>query len=178
MKRLSLFRHAKSGWDDPAARDFDRALNDRGRRAARIMGRHMARQGMRFDRILASPAVRVTQTLDAMLAAYGSAVPVDWDRRLYLASDATLLDAVRDSAEGVDHLMLAGHNPGLEDLALLLVPDDGGALRDCVEEKFPTAALATIALDIDRWDAIAPGTGRLEGFVRPRDLDPALGPER
>jgi phosphohistidine phosphatase len=66
----------------------------------------------------------------------------------------------------------------MEDLTLLLVPDDGDRARDSVEEKFPTASVATIAFDVDDWAAVKRGGGRLELFVRPRDLDPELGPER
>ncbi|HMP57132.1 MAG TPA: histidine phosphatase family protein, partial [Novosphingobium sp.] len=59
-----------------------------------------------------------------------------------------------------------------------LVPDDGSSpLRDVVEEKFPTAAYAVLELDIDSWDRISDGCARLVHLVRPRDLDPKLGPE-
>ena len=60
MKILTLLRHAKSSWDDPVARDFDRPLNPRGRRAARTVGREICRQDLAYDLILASPARRVT----------------------------------------------------------------------------------------------------------------------
>lgn len=178
MKRLTLFRHAKSGWDDPASRDFDRALNDKGKRAARIMGERMKADGLRFDRVAASPAVRVVETLDAAFAGFGKRVPATWDKRIYLASDATLLEVLHDTPVEIDDLMMAGHNPGMEDLALLLTPDDGAALRDTLEEKFPTAAYATIAFDVADWQAVKRASGRLERFVRPRDVDPELGPEQ
>ena len=72
---------------------------------------------------------------------------------------------------------MVGHNPGLEDLIFDLVPDDGSSpLRDQVEEKFPTATYAVLELAIDRWSDLADGCGRLVHLVRPRDLDPALGP--
>ena len=96
MKRLTLLRHAKSDWDDPVARDFDRPLNQRGEKAARLMGKFAARQGMRFDQLVASPAERVVQTLDAFFTGYGETLEARWDRRIYLASSATLFDVVRD----------------------------------------------------------------------------------
>ncbi|MGP4854847.1 SixA phosphatase family protein, partial [Klebsiella pneumoniae] len=68
MKTLTLLRHAKSGWDDPVARDFDRPLNAKGRRAAEVMGRHMRDAGFAFDHIVASHAIRVGETLDAIEA--------------------------------------------------------------------------------------------------------------
>ena len=62
MKTLGLLRHANSDWDDMATRDFDRGLNDRGRRGATLIGTHITRHGVKFDRLLASPAERVRQT--------------------------------------------------------------------------------------------------------------------
>ncbi len=177
MKTLTLLRHAKSGWDDPALRDVDRPLNARGRRAAVTMGRHVRDLGLRFDRVIASPAVRVVQTVAEVERGLGRALSPEWDRRLYLASAATLLDVVHEGDAATDSLLLIGHNPGLEELALLLVPDDAGALRDAVEEKYPTATIAEITFDADDWRAVAPGAGRLTRFVRPRDVDPDLGPD-
>lgn len=179
MKRLTLLRHAKSGWDDPVARDFDRPLNPRGRNAAKTMGELIGREPIGVDAVLASPAVRVSETLDIFLLHAGlDALEPRWDRRVYLASSATLLDCLRDLPDGIDHVLMAGHNPGMEDLILDLVPDDGSSpLRDEVEIKFPTAALATIDLAIDSWSAADLRTGTLTRFTRPRDLDASLGPD-
>lgn len=179
MKKLSLLRHAKSGWDDPVARDFDRPLNERGRRAAEAIGVHARRHGLDVDAIVASPAVRVVETLDVFIPTAGlDDVEPHWDRRIYLASSVSLIDCLRDCPAESTHVLMAGHNPGMEDLILDLVPDDGSSpLRDEVEIKFPTAALATIELDIDNWSEVDGRCGRLVHFCRPRDLDPALGPE-
>ena len=176
MKTLILLRHAKSGWDDPVARDFDRPLNPKGQRAAVAMGRHMKSLGLEFDAVVASPAVRVVETLEQVATGYGGDLAPAWDKRVYLASAATLLDLVHDLPDGADTVLMAGHNPGLEELVLGLVP--GGALRSDVEEKFPTAALAELRFEAERWQDVEPGEGELVRFIRPRDLDPNLGPGR
>lgn len=177
MKTLTLLRHAKSGWDDPVARDFDRPLNARGRRAAVTMGRHLRELGLTFDRVVASPAVRVDETIVEVERGLGRALAPTWDRRLYLAAPTTLLDVVHECDGAAESLLLVGHNPGLEELTLLLTPDEAGALRTAAEEKYPTATLAEITFDTDDWRAINAGGGRLTRFVRPRDVDPALGPD-
>lgn len=176
MKTLSLLRHAKSRLDASVARDFDRPLNARGHQAGRAMGREMRRLGLVYHRILASPAVRVTETLTELAQGYGGAVATDFDEHIYLASAATLLDIVRAADDAIERLLIVGHNPGMEQLALLLV--QGGALRDRIAAKFPTGALAEISFDVARWRDVAGGGGRLERFLRPRDLDPELGPGR
>lgn len=178
MKTLGLFRHAKSDWGDPRARDFDRPLNQRGERGAALMGRHILDRGTRFDRVLASPAVRVAETIEIASKAFGRTFPVEWDRRIYLASSATLLDVLRDLDGEPAAVLMVGHNPGLEDLIFDLVPDDGTSpLRDEVEIKFPTASFAILEIPAERWSEIEEGTARFVHLTRPRDLDPSLGPE-
>ena len=178
MKTLTLLRHAKSGWDDSIARDFDRPLNAKGQRAAAAMGRHIRSLGLEFDHVIASPALRVTQTIDHLVTGYGETLAPHSDRRVYLASAATLLDIVRELPNAHARVLMVGHNPGLEDLVLLLVPDRAGdALRDAVEEKYPTAALAELTLDASHWADFAPDAAILARFIRPRDVDASLGPD-
>jgi phosphohistidine phosphatase len=179
MKTLTLLRHAKSGWDDPVLRDFDRPLNGKGKRAAQLVGRNWRTIGLEFDHVVASPAVRVIETIEQVAAGYGGALAPAWDRRIYLASATTLLDLVHELPADADGVLLVGHNPGLEDLVLLLVPDsDEQPLRDDVEAKFPTASTAQLRFDVAEWRDIAAGGGSLNLFVRPRDLDPTLGPDQ
>ncbi|MFN7173556.1 MAG: SixA phosphatase family protein [Thermaurantiacus tibetensis] len=176
MRLLSLLRHAKSSWDDPVQRDFDRPLNARGRRAAVRMGQYLRDEGLHFDAVIASPAVRVLETLEGVEEGLGRSLGATHDRRIYMASAASLLDLVQ-GAHDVPHLLLVGHNPGLEDLVLLLTPDDASPLRAAVAEKYPTAALATLAFAVDSLAAVREGQGHLTRFTRPRDLDPSLGPD-
>ena len=178
MKTLTLLRHAKSGWDDPVARDFDRALNARGMKGAQAVGHHMRNLGLVFDAVVSPPAVRCVDTLDGVWEGYGRILHPHWDRRIYLASGATLLDVVYDQADSSDRILMCGHNPGLEDLILLLVPDNSyDRLRDEIEDKFPTASLAELQFDVEHWRDVAANGAQLTRFVRPRDLDASLGPD-
>lgn len=179
MKILTLLRHAKSGWDDAITRDFDRPINERGERAAAAMGKHAASLGLKPDFIVASPAVRCVDTLDYFLPAADLAnLEPLWDRRAYLASSATLCDILRELPDSAHHVLLCGHNPSMEDMVFDLVPaDDDDASRNDVEEKFPTSAIATIELSINHWADVNDNVGTLIRFVRPRDIDPNLGPE-
>ena len=178
MKILGLFRHAKSDWQDPRARDFDRPLNARGRKGAAVMGRHVRDHGARWDRIISSPAIRCAETIEIACQAAGRPVAVQWDRRIYLASSATLLDLLREQDDNAAAVLMVGHNPGLEDLIFDLIPDDGSSpLRDVVEIKFPTASYAVLELDAAKWADLTERCGRLVHLTRPRDLDAALGPQ-
>jgi phosphohistidine phosphatase len=174
MKVLTLLRHAKSGWDDPVLRDFDRPLNPRGRRAAATVAREMRRLGLHFDAVIASPARRVMETLDEVGQAFGTLAP-RYDERLYLATAETLLQVARETDDGIERLLLVGHNPGLEELVLRL--SAMGALRSEAALKYPTATLAEMRFDVASWPQLRDGVATLARFIRPRDLDPALGPE-
>ncbi len=173
MPTLTLLRHAKSTWTDSVRADIDRPLNAKGRRAAATMGAWMAREGLTFDLVIASPATRVRQTIEGIEDGYGQALVPMFDTRVYMASAAMLADIVQAAPAGVARLLLIGHNPGLEELVLWLVP--ACPERADVEEKYPTASLAEIA--VDDWTGMAEGGGKLLRFTRPRDLDPALGPD-
>ncbi|KLI63179.1 SixA phosphatase family protein [Aurantiacibacter marinus] len=175
MKRLGLLRHAKSDWDDMSLRDFDRGLNDRGRKGAALMGDHIRKTGANFDMALASSAERVKRTLEAS----GLDLPIQFEESAYLADSSTLIGLLKGVKGDPEAILLAAHNPGLQELALVLVPPDGeDELFNEVMQKYPTSAYAVFDLDIDRWDDISAGCGKLVHFARPRDLDPALGPEQ
>ena len=175
MKRLGLFRHAKSDWDDMTLRDFDRGLNERGRRGAALMGRHIRDYGVEWNLVLASSAERVRRTLEAS----GLDFPIRWDEHAYLATSASLIELLQCIEGDPDSILLAGHNPGLQELIFELVePGQDSQMLAAAAEKFPTASFAVLELAIDRWSECAPGCARLVHFARPRDLDPDLGPER
>ena len=174
MKRLGLLRHAKSDWDDMSKRDFDRGLNDRGRKGAALMGAHIRESGAKWDHILASAAERVKRTLEAA----GLGVEITFRERAYLADSPQLMALLREMPDDHDAVLLASHNPGMQELALDLVEcETDNPLYDEIMEKYPTAAYAVLELDIDSWADLAPKCGRLVHFARPRDLDPELGPE-
>lgn len=175
-KTLTMLRHAKSGWENPTLRDYERALNAKGRRAAELVGHYIRRENLAFDHVIASPATRVAETLAQVETSLGRSFAPVWDRRIYLASAVTLLDVVREAPAGAERVLLAGHNPGLEDLAMLLVPHSADPLRCALEEKYPTATLAELGFT-GAWADLAAGMASLKRFVRPCDLDAALGPE-
>jgi phosphohistidine phosphatase len=154
-------------------RDFDRGLNARGLRGSALIGAHIRDHGVRWDALIASPAARVKRTLEAALPG----IEPIYDKRVYLADVETLLDVLRELGSG-DAVMLAGHNPGLQDLLFALVaPAEENDLFDEASVKFPTATFAVIELQTDSWAALERECGKLVHFARPRDLDPALGPE-
>lgn len=168
MKRLYLLRHAKSSWDDPGLADHDRPLAPRGRRAADRLARHCKREGIRPALVLCSSATRARDTLERIRPGLGPQTRVEADPRLYAASATELLERLRRLPDALPSVMLVGHNPGLQELALLLVRE--GAGRERLEGKLPTGALAILTLRRLTWSGLHPGDAELTELVRPRDL--------
>lgn len=174
MKILGLLRHAKSDWDDMSTRDFDRGLNDRGRKGAALIGEHIRDHGINWDVIVASSAERVKRTVECAFP-HTEAV---FDEKLYLASAETILDTVAAHAGDADAVLTVGHNPGMQEVLFDLVkPENENELFDTAAAKFPTATYAVFECDIDDWSELKKGCGKLVHFARPRDLDPELGPQ-
>jgi phosphohistidine phosphatase len=173
MKTLSLLRHAKSDWGDPATRDFDRPLNARGAHAARAIGRELRALGLGFDLVLASPARRVVETLEGVAAGYGRALEPVYDPDLYLAPPPLMRDIVGRADDGRSRLLVVGHNPGCALLAAALSGHGAPGLRHRLAARYPTGAFAEIALPVAHWRDAAEGAGTLTRFIRPRDLETA-----
>lgn len=170
MKTLILLRHAKSSWEDGDLVDFERHLNLRGRTAARRVGRSVRALGPEFDAVVISPAARSVETWEGFVQGYGPAPEPKLEPTIYLAAVETLFDLVRSTDDSIERLLVVGHNPGLERLALLLSRGDDGK-RARLAEKYPTGALVEIDLPVDRWRDAAVSTGIIRRFVTPQDLD-------
>lgn len=167
-KRLYLLRHGKSDWDDPELADHERPLARRGRRASKAIARHLASEGIQPALVLCSSAARTRETLDRIAPALGSP-EVEIEDELYGAGAGALRERLRQVPDGIDSVMLIGHNPGVESLALALA--GGGEDLERMERKFPTAALATLTVPGDSWGELDEGRSELLAFVVPRELE-------
>jgi phosphohistidine phosphatase len=173
VKRVWLLRHAKSSWDDPGLPDADRPLAPRGRRAAELLAAHLATSDVRPAVVLCSSSLRTRETLAAILPALGDALEIRIERTLYGAGAAQLLERLRQVPNRASSVMLVGHNPGIQDLALGLAMS-GPALA-ALREKFPTGALATVEVNVGRWRDVDDGKATAAVLVTPRSLEPRAG---
>ncbi|MER5859368.1 histidine phosphatase family protein [Streptomyces sp900105245] len=167
MRRLMVLRHAKSAWPE-GVEDHRRPLAPRGLRDAPAAGRALAEAGGLPDLALCSTAVRARRTWELAAAEWGTPPPVRYDRRLYAADAADLLDVVREVPREVEALLLVGHNPGLEELVAELAGDGLDDSLERLRAKFPTSALAVLTWRGTGWPALGPGTALLTSFMVPR----------
>ncbi len=167
MRRLMLLRHAKTERAEPGERDRDRKLTKRGRADAPLLGAYMAHHDLIPDLALISPAERTQETWKLLAAAFAKPPKATTDERIYNASADQLMNVLSEPRKA-RALLLVGHNPGMQDLAVELIAAGDAAMRERVTEKLPTSGLVVIDLAFDDWALLHPRAGRLERFVSPR----------
>ena len=173
-KRLFILRHAKSSWDDPGLDDHERPLAPRGQRACKVMAEHLRTNAIEPELVLCSSARRTRETLEGVAPAGEHVV----ESELYSASTGDLVERLRRVPDEVGSVMLIGHNPSVQMLALRLARREGDTPeRAALERKFPTGALATLTFECG-WNELGPGSARLVGVPDPEGDQPELWSRR
>ncbi len=172
MLTLSLLRHAKSSWNNPAIPDLDRPLATRGVVDAPLMGRAMTERGIDPDLVLCSSARRTRDTLALVLPELKVEPKVVYDDALYHASATEMLEMMQAVPPGASRLMLVGHNPEIHALALDLVGSGPKHYRDKLKDKYPTAGLVVVNFTSGAWQSVTVNSGELKLFLTPKDLKP------
>ncbi|HEU5072741.1 MAG TPA: histidine phosphatase family protein [Polyangiaceae bacterium] len=159
MRTLLILRHAKASGGDPDLDDYDRPLNERGRKEAKAVGKLM--RARLPDLVLTSPAVRTRETVALWQRASRYQGPIEERREFYLAGPYPYLEALAQLGTRAATTMVVGHNPGLEELVHRLTGR---------HEVLPPAALAEVELSADSWDHLARGVAaNLVGIRRVKE---------
>ena len=156
-------RHAKSSWSDPSLSDFERPLNKRGIADVPRIAAALSEQRISFDKVLCSTAQRARQTL-ALLEQHldiNKAV-IEYHQELYGASVERLLSCIAEQPESIEHIVLLGHNPGVEDLA--------DRLSTVAVGPMPTCCVVQLSLGCTAWSNLPPRCGNLVLQLKPREL--------
>ena len=164
MKCLTLIRHAKSDWNRNNLADFDRPLNQRGKKAAPKMGRRLAERGIIPELLISSPAKRARKTARLIARELGIAKQdIIYHPDIYAAGERTLVEIVSSLPGYCNHAALIGHNPGISELASWLCSGSPGWM--------PTCAILTLELAVDSWQEIYRGCGCLLSYDYPKKPD-------
>lgn len=164
MKTLYLLRHAKSSWEDPELKDFERPLNKRGASDVPVMAERFSNRRKKVDCIISSPALRAKTT--ARLFAEGIHYPEDnivSNPELYFAGTGMLLKAASLADETCESVMLVGHNPAITEFA--------NAMAGCDIDNVPTCGLLELTLPIEHWADIELHGAALVGFDYPKNAN-------
>ena len=173
MRRLILFRHAKAEPSEPGMEDRARALTERGRKDAAKIGAYMAGHALIPDRVVISPAGRTQETWKYTATAFRPAPAAMSADRLYDATPHAIFAVIKEAPRAAHTLLVVGHNPGLHEVAQMLIASGDLEARERLQEKLPTSGLVIIDFAFDDWSKLHPQSGRLERFVSPKSLEAA-----
>jgi len=170
MRRITVIRHAKSSWADPAHNDEQRPLNERGKENAPIMGDRLAAQGMNPDLLLSSPAIRAFETAKVIAGKVGYPTgSIHPDERLYLAGIEQWFEVIRTLPEDARHVFCFGHNPGLTHLYNIFSPNP--------VENIPTCGMFDLAFEVNGWEDLAQARPKTVKYDYPKSegIEKVLG---
>jgi len=162
MKTLLVMRHAKSDWEAPFGDDHERPLAGRGVKAAQRMGRFLAEAGSTPQLVISSTAVRARTTAELAAEAGGWKCPIVTEADFFASDPERVLDVVRETGDGIERLLIAGHEPTWSTLVTWLI--GGGRVR------MPTAAVACLDLPHGEWIDLAPAACELRWLLTPKTL--------
>lgn len=166
MKTLHLLRHAHSDWEENLD-DHERPLTSQGRRACAQMD--AALQALTPPEVaLCSSATRALETYECTQHHWTQCPELRTAPDLYLASPTQIRDIVEDVAEEIARVLIVGHQPGLQQLALSLSAG-GSKAHDRLTKQFPTGAIATLELPGKVWKQALRRTGKLTSFIAPQE---------
>ena len=165
MNTLYVIRHAKSSWDESDQSDFERSLNDRGKRDAPRMGKRLKERGIHADLMLSSPAQRAYSTAKRIADVMGySKKNITTDKQIYHASEDGLLDAVQSINDNHTCVFLFGHNPGLTDFVNSLADENPHI------DNVPTCGIVGFKLNVSSWKDVQWRSAKMLFFDYPKAL--------
>lgn len=146
MKTIVLVRHAKSSWDTPGLSDFDRPLNERGKKDAPEMAERLKEKGLKPDVFVSSPAKRAKRTARFFAAAFGQEKEdIVLQEDLYMATEEAFIKAIKGLEDGQDIAVLFAHNPGITEFA--------NSLSNVRIDDMPTCSMFAVAADTGSWSS-------------------------
>lgn len=163
-KKVLMMRHAKSSWDNPGLRDFDRPLNKRGKRDAPRMGQYLKELQLIPDQIFSSPAQRAKSTILKVIDELDlPASKIVWDENLYFNGSQSYIDAIRNAHDSSEIVMTVGHNPMTEDAISTLS-------GNTANKSIKTATIACFEFEVNSWKDVTFGPESLKWIMWPKDL--------
>lgn len=163
MKTLYIIRHAKSSWSDPSASDFERGLNDRGKRDAPKMGKRLKEKEIHPDVVISSPAKRALSTAKRISEVINfEKHRIQTNSKLYHANEDTILSVVQGINDNQEIAMIFGHNPGLTDFVNSI------SIEEIHIDNIPTCGVVAFSLPVDSWKEVTWKTAKLLFFDYPK----------
>jgi phosphohistidine phosphatase len=162
LKTVLFIRHAKSSWAEPTQADYDRSLNDRGKKDAPMMAQRLLARNLKIDLFISSSAKRARKT--ALYFAEAFAVKKEeivLKDELYLAPEIVFYDVISKLDNKKDHVAIFAHNPGITDMV--------NGLTHVRVDDMPTCAVYAIKINIKSWKDFADAEKEFWFFDHPKN---------
>ncbi|WP_165268626.1 SixA phosphatase family protein [Fodinibius halophilus] len=167
MKTIMLLRHAESSHAGPGVKDFDRSLAEKGQQDAPRLGTFIRQANTMPGYIESSPAKRARQTTELLIDTAGiDSAKVHWNKDLYYGGARDYLSVIQHAPEEIDHILLIGHNPLLEETVSIFCNGEGRYTA-----RMPTGALVCIEHPAIKWEQVKAGTARFQWMMIPKILN-------
>jgi phosphohistidine phosphatase len=164
LKTLLLVRHAKSDWNDPSLKDFDRPLNDRGKKDAPLMAQRLIDKKIKIDCFIASPAKRARKTAEIFAKEYGQKKEeIIFIEDLYLAQPSFFIEVIKKASDNNKCIALFSHNPGITDFA--------NSLAEVRIDDIPTCGIFAVTSKIKHWEDFSVSGNEFLFFDYPKSGD-------
>jgi phosphohistidine phosphatase len=145
MKTLFIIRHAKSSWAEPHQSDFERSLNERGKKDAPIMAGRLHKKINSIDYILCSSALRTKQTGEFFCKEFNlENDSIEYVDKLYHAPASIIFSVVKKLNDKLDSVVVICHNPGITEFVNSL----------CYKvhiDNMPTCAIFAVQIKKESW---------------------------
>ncbi|MGE5106513.1 MAG: SixA phosphatase family protein [Sphingobacteriales bacterium] len=144
MKTVLLIRHAKSSWDDPMMIDFERPLNERGKKDASIMAGRIKGKKINIDAFISSPAKRAKKTAKLFAEEYKyKENKIIYKSELYNADSSTFYEVIESADNEYQTIAIFSHNPGITYFV--------NELTEVKLDDMPTCAVFVLQADCNKW---------------------------
>jgi phosphohistidine phosphatase len=170
MKRVFLVRHAKASPPEGAMKDHERPLNERGQNAAVHMGKFMNGEGFLPDFALCSTAVRTKETLEILEKQWDRIPLKTYKPLLYSGGKTPYLHSIYTAHASDDSILLVGHNPDIQEVALHLLKSSFPEIRQKINHKYATCGLLVLDFDTQMWDDIQTALPINAVYMTPKSL--------
>ena len=162
-------RHSKSSWSNLNLKDFDRPLNKRGKKDAKLICEFFIKKKINFDYVLVSASKRTKKTLQLMLKRLKRPKKIISSKKLYLTDEKKIIEYIKKVPKTYNSILLINHEPVITNLVRELIKNHNSNLFKLLNYKFSTSAFAKINFKIKDWSEVV-NKGVLKEFVRPKDI--------
>jgi phosphohistidine phosphatase len=162
LKTLLLVRHAKSDWSTPSLSDFDRPLNERGKKDAPVMANRLLDKKISIDAFVSSPAKRAKKTVTVFAKEYKyDKDDIIFREELYGAGEDVFYEVIAGLKDKHDSVALFSHNPGITDFA--------NQLTETRIDNIPTCGIFAIKIETESWKDFREAKKEFWFFASPKD---------